>query len=305
MTTVDQLFPWPGSKRARASQLAGYFGDDARPVYCEPFFGAGSIYGCGLHQRYGSAILGDMAPRLVPTYRAVRQDPAGVIQALQAMPSTCKDAGALATANGWVAEKDAKRLGQYADPWKAYFYHHRTSLNQWVPVRGEVASPEHAAALIWHRCASFNGLMRTGPKGDNATAGDRVNLPGPRVLAAFGAMLAGAMLAESDFEDTVRAAMRLGPVDVFLDPPYAGDFSQYTAAGFGAPDRDRLAVLARDVVSERGRVLVTEADHPDAHRWLKAAGLFVREVEGRTSISRSGDQRGAKRELIARSWPWT
>lgn len=305
MTAVDQLFPWPGSKRARASQLAGYFGDDARPVYCEPFFGAGSIYGCGLHQRYGSAILGDMAPRLVPTYRAVRQDPAGVIQALQAMPSTCKDAGALATANGWVAEKDAKRAGQYADPWKAYFYHHRTSLNQWVPVRGEVATPEHAAALIWHRAASFNGLVRTGPGGDNSTAGDRILLPAPRTVATFGAMLAGALLVETDFERTVRAAMFVGPADVFLDPPYAGDFSTYTAAGFNDQDRDRLALLARDVVAGGGRVLVTEADHEAARRWLDLAGLYVREVNGRTSISRSGAQRGSKPELIARSWPWT
>lgn len=304
MTTVDQLFPWPGSKRARASQLAGYFGDNARPVYCEPFLGSGAVYGCGLHARYGMAVLGDLTPRLIPTYRAIRRDWSGVARALAGLPKSCAEGGALALVNGYVAPADDKRAGRYADPWKAYFYHHRTRLNAWVPVRGEVATPEHAAAMIWHRCASFNGLIRTGPKGDNATAGDRVNLPSHRVLAAFSAMLAGALLTESDFEDTVRAAMRLGPVDVFFDPPYAGDFSQYTANGFGAPDRDRMAVLVRDVVGARGRVLVTEADHPDARSWLDAAGLYVREVSGRTSISRSGDQRGAKAELIARSWAW-
>ena len=63
-------------------------------------------------------------------------------------------------------------------------------------------------------------------------------------------------------------------------------------------------MLARDVVAGGGRVLVTEADHAAARRWIDLAGLYVREVNGRTSISRSGAQRGSKAELIARSWPW-
>lgn len=304
MTTVDQLFPWPGSKRARAAQLAGYFGDDARPVYCEPFFGSGSVYASGLHDRYGMVVLGDATPRLVQTYRAIRRDWSAVARELAILPQSCQEGAAHALANGWCAVKDDKPKGEYADPWKAFFYRHRTLLNTWTATVGEVASPAHAAAMIWHRCASFNGLMRTGPNGDNATAGDRVRLPGPSALAAFGAMLGGALLVEADFEATVRAALALGPIDLFLDPPYAGDFSQYTAAGFNDADRDRLADLARQVVAGDGRVVVTEADHPEARRWLLAAGLHVREAEGRTSISRSGAQRGVKKELIARSWPW-
>lgn len=304
MTVVDQLFPWPGSKRARASQLAGYFGDDARPVYCEPFLGSASVYGCGLHARYGMAVLGDATPRLVPTYRALRQDASEVARALALLPRSVPEGRDRATSLGLAADADDKRNGRDADPWKAYFYHHRTSLNAWTPTPGEVATPERAAATIWHRCASFNGLMRCGPNGDNATAGDRVNLPSPRALADFGAMLRGALLVEGDFRATIRAALALGPVDLMLDPPYAGDFSQYTPAGFGAQDRADLAVLARATWTAGGRVVVTEADHPDAWTWLQSAGLHVREATGRTSISRSGAQRGAKRELVARSWPW-
>lgn len=304
MTTVDQILVWPGSKRARASQLAGMFGDDPRPVYCEPFLGSGVVYGCSLHASYGMAVLGDAAPRLIATYRAVRRDPAGVCAELARLPQSVAQGAAMAVTMGLPAPADDKRGGRYADPWKAFFYDHRRRLNEWVPVQGEVADPAHAAAFIWHRSASFNGLMRTGPGGDNATAGDRVRLPPARSLTAFGAMLAGAVLTEGDFGSTIRAAMELGSVDLFLDPPYAGDFSTYTASGFGDADRNLLAVLAQQVVRHGGRVLVTESDHPDALAWLAAAGLRVRQHVGRTSISRSGAQRGAKAELIARSWPW-
>jgi DNA adenine methylase len=299
---MTQILKWPGSKRARAAQLAGYFGDDARPVYCEPFLGTASIYGFGISR--GIAVLGDAAPRLIPTYRALRKDPGEVARALAALPATVGDAGNVAVDRGWVAPADDKRAGLYADPWNAYFYHHRTSLNAWVPVFGEVATPERAAAFIWHRMAGFNGLMRVGPGGDNTPAGDGVSLPGRQELIEFGAGLAGALLVETDFEATINAALSLGPVDLMLDPPYSGDFSGYTPSGFGDSDRDRLAACARRVVEGGGRVVVTESDHPEARRWLAAAGLHVREAQGRTSISRSGAQRGAKPELVARSWPW-
>ena len=76
-----------------------------------------------------------MAPRLVPTYRAVRQDPAGGDRALQAMPPTCKDAGALATANGWVARGTPSERASTRTRGKRAQHHHRTTLNQWVPVQ--------------------------------------------------------------------------------------------------------------------------------------------------------------------------
>lgn len=298
------ILKWPGSKRARAAQLAGYFGTDRRPVYCEPFLGSGSV--AVLHASYyGMAVLGDAAPRLIPTYRAVVRDPSGVGAALAGLPGSVQAAGQLATELRLVSAQRDTRAGQHTDPWKAYFYDHRDRVvNAWKPAPGEVASPALAAHYVWHRQGGFNGLIRTGPNGDNTTAGDRLHLPNPRDLEAFGYALRHALLADTDFEATTRAALTLGAVDLFLDPPYAGDYAGYTADGFKDEDRDRLAGLARDVVAQRGRVLVTEADHPEAWRWLTAAGQHVRPVVGKTSISRSGDQRGAKQELIARSWAW-
>lgn len=304
------ILKWPGSKRARAAQLAGMFGDDRRPVYCEPFLGSGAVYlSGGLWSRYSMIVLGDATPRLIPTYRAVTRHPSQIAAMVAALPLTVQDANSYALTAGLNAPEDDRREGKYKDPWKAYFYHHRARLNAWVPVRGEVATPEHAAAFIWHRATAFNGLVRCGPRGDNTPAGvpaqgGRFAFPSATDLAAFSNAMWRALLTESDFEDTVRAVLPLGPADLFLDPPYSGDFDGYTPGGFKDADRTRMAGLVREVVAQGGRVVVTEADHPEARRWLGEAGLYVREHTGQTSISRSGDQRGKKKELIARSWSW-
>lgn len=299
---AEPILRWPGAKRARAAQIVGYFDEPRRPVYCEPFLGGGSVFLAGMGGHYSTAILGDQTPRLIPTYLAIRKDPVLVSAALARLPQTVEQAGQQARILGWVAEKDDKRAGQYKDPWKAYFYRRRKELNEWVPTRGEVASPEHAAAFLWHRAGCFNGLVRVGPSGDNAPAGDRISLPSLRALTAFGMAMRQATLVRADFEVTIQAAMVFGPVDLFLDPPYSGDFAGYTARGFDDHDRDRLAMLVREVVADGGRVVVTESAHPEARRWLEMAGLHVREATGRTTISRDGAQRGDKAELIARSW---
>ena len=302
---VDPLLKWPGSKLDRRAHLAAMFSEDPRPVFCDPMCGSGAIpLVMPLHDR-GAVVLGDAGPRLVAVYRAVRRDPEGVHRALSMLAQDVAQARAVAIVSGWVAQDDKSREGRYSDPWKAYYYHQRTVMNAWHPLQGEVASNTHAALFIWVQRAAFNGLFRTGPEGgSNATVGDRVSLPGVRHLLAFAHHLRGVTLVDGPFETTAEAAQVIGPTDLFLDPPYAGDYDGYTFGGFDNGRRTALSMVARDVIQGGGRVVVTGADHPAAGTWLEAAGLHVQHVVGHTSISRSAAKRGAKAELLARSWPW-
>lgn len=302
---VDPLLKWPGSKSERRTGLVAMLSVDPRPVFCDPMCGSVSVpLAMPLCDR-GAVVLGDAGPRLVPVYRAVRRDPEGVHRALSKLAQDVAQARAVATASGWVAQDDRSREGRYSDPWKAYYYHQRTTMNAWQPLPGDVASDTNAALFIWVQRAAFNGLFRTGKDGgSSATVGDRVTLPGIRHLVAFAHHLRGATLVDGPFETTAHAAQIIGPTDLFLDPPYSGDYDGYTFGGFDNGRRAALAQVVQDVVQGGGRVLVTEADHPDAWAWLTAAGLHVQPVQGRTSISRSGAQRGAKSELVARSWAW-
>lgn len=304
---VDPLLKWPGSKLARRANLAALFADDPRPVFCDPMCGSMSVpLAMPLCDR-GAVVLGDAGPRLIATYRAVRRDPEGVHRALSLFAQGIEEARATAAVNGWVSPSASAnaRKGRYSDPWKAYYYRQRTRMNEWAPVQGEVASAEHAALFLWVQRAAFNGLFRTGPDGgSNTPAGDRFTLPSLRHLGAVAHHLRGVTLLDAPLDVTARVAQTIGPVDLLLDPPYAGDYDGYTAAGFTDAHRADLVRAAQETVRAGGRVVVTEADHPVALEWLAAAGLHVQHVVGRTTISRSSAQRGDKAELLARSWPW-
>jgi site-specific DNA-adenine methylase len=285
--------------------LAPLLSDDARPVFCDPMCGSVSVPLTMPLADRGAVVLGDAGPRLIPTYRAIRRDPEGVHRALAAYPSDVAEACTRAVKAGLTSGKRDARAGRYTEPWKAYYYAKRAELNALRPLPGEVATPERAALFLWVQRAGFNGLFRTGPEGASSVpAGDRFTTLSLSTLASFSHHLRGAVLCDGSFTRTIQTALSIGAVDLFLDPPYAGDYDGYTAAGFTDDHRADLAACVRDVVQAGGRALVTEADHPDAHAWLEAAGLYVRTVTGRTSISRSAEQRGAKAELVARSWPW-
>lgn len=304
---VDPLLKWPGSKLARRANLAALFATDPRPVFCDPMCGSMSVpLAMPLCDR-GAVVLGDAGPRLIATYRAVRRDPEGVHRALSLFAQGIEEARATAMVSGWVSPNTTAnaRKGRYADPWKAYYYRQRTRMNEWAPVHGEVASAEHAALFLWVQRAAFNGLFRTGPdRGSNTPAGDRFTLPTLRHLSTVAHHLRGVTLVDGPLDVTIRAACVLGPVDLFLDPPYAGDYDGYTSAGFTNDHRADLVRAVQETVRAGGRVVVTEADHPAAWAWLEAAGLYVQRITGRTTISRSAAQRGDKAELLARSWPW-
>lgn len=300
----DPILKWPGSKLARRATLAALFADDARPVFCDPMAGSLSVpLAMPLHER-GVVVLGDAGPRLMATYRAVRADPEGVARALATFPPDVGMARATAMCSGMMATENTPKLGRYRDPWKAYYYGTRAKLNAWVPRRGERASNANAALFVWCQRAAFNGLFRTGADGtsSSATVGDGFTLPTLRQLCEFGHHLRGALLVDTDVAVTVGLATFMGAADVFLDPPYAGDYDGYCAGGF--PRRAALPGLVRKIISKGGRVIVTEADHPDAWAWLQQAGLHIERIVSRTSISRDAKQRGAKAELLARSWPW-
>lgn len=304
---VDPLLKWPGSKLGRRANLAALFSDEPRPVFCDPMCGSMSVpLAMPLCDR-GAVVLGDAGPRLIATYRAVRRDPEGVHRALSMFAQTLDEARATAMCYGWVAPAATvnARKGQYDDPWKAYYYRQRARMNAWTPLPGEVASDTHAALFLWVQRAAFNGLFRTGQDGaSSAPAGDRFNVLTLRQLGAFAHHLRGVTLVDAPMDVTIRAASILGPVDLFLDPPYAGDYDGYTADGFDDGRRTSLVHVVQDVIRGGGRVVATEADHPAAWAWLQAAGLHVQRVTGRTTISRSAAQRGDKHELLARSWPW-
>lgn len=219
------LIKYPGGKRRLAGVVENLLGQ-SNGTYFEPFVGAGGAF-FGRRTKPRHAVLGDRNPRIVGLHTAVRDQPAQVAAALAELPTT----------------------GITQDLYEQV----RTEHNE-----GEHAGPHFAARMIWLACSGFNGLHRENKAGElNVPWGQRTRITLPtaeRVHAVSGA-LAGVELVCCGFSSLLFEA---GPGDLYyLDPPYLGGFTAYTAGGFGAEEHDTIALFARLAARKGARVLAS------------------------------------------------
>lgn len=219
------LIRYPGGKRRLAPVIENLLGQ-SNGTYYEPCVGAGGAF-FGRKHRPRSAVLGDRNPRIIGLHTAVRDQPAAVVQALAALPST-----------GITRELYEQLRAEHND--------------------GEHAGPYFAARMIWLSCAGFNGLHRENKAGElNVSWGQRprLTLPSAERVHAVSAALAGVELVCVDFVALLSSAR---PGDLYyLDPPYLGGFTAYTAGQFGAAEHDTLAQFARLAARKGARVLAS------------------------------------------------
>lgn len=219
------LIRYPGGKRRLAPVIENLLGQ-SNGIYYEPCVGAGGAF-FGRKVRPRSAVLGDRNPRVIGLHTAVRDWPGYVVEALGLLPTT-----------GITRELYEQLRAEHND--------------------GEHAGPTFAARMIWLSRAGFNGLHRENQQGrHNVPMGDRthITLPTPEQVHAVSGALAGVELVCCDL---VRLLADARPGDLYyLDPPYLGGFTAYTAGQFGAAEHDTLAQLARLAARKGARVLAS------------------------------------------------
>lgn len=241
--------------------------------HVEPFVGGGALF---FARRPARAVLCDVNPALVATYRAVRDEVEAVIDALVELAR---------------------------DHSKEHYYQARRRYNDGA---GKLPTAERAGLFIYLNKTCFNGLHRVNRRGEfNVPAGRYKN---PRILdeqtlLAASTALAGADIRCSSFESLLSAAR---PGDfVYFDPPYeplsqTANFTSYARDGFSRADQTRL----RDVFGELDRrgckLMLSNSDVP-----------FVRELYGRwridtvaapRAVSCDGRTRGKVTEVVVRNY---
>jgi len=233
----------------------------------EPFAGSACLF---FALQPARALLGDINPDLILTYRQVKKAPAAV----------------------------SAELGK----WRK----NRTTYLRLRAERPEHGSPARRAArfIYLNRCC-FNGIYRTNRQGrfNVPYGGDRSgDLPDESLLRACARSLRRARLCPGDFSKVLAQVM---PGDfVYMDPPFSirsrRMFKEYDAAMFG---EDKLLQLRSwmDNFTERGiRWVVSyamsdEADFlRDGYRWSEVA--VRRQIAGF-----SGDRKASSECLI--HWP--
>lgn len=222
--------------------------------YVEPFLGSGAV---ALDLGFPDMILGDACRPLIEMYEAVRRKPKDVVWALQALVAKGTDRQAYLEV----------RSARYPSPILA------------------------AARFIYLNKYGFNGLYRENRNGgfNVPYGGVRKNgvLPTSEEIEAVAAALASSDLRVRDFRDTLADA-REGDL-LYVDSPYLGTYSDYTAGGFTEADHVDLAERLREVANSGVTVIATNADNErvrELYAWAHVVSVTERRSIGATAARR-------------------
>jgi len=216
------------------------------------------------------ATLSDRNEVLINTYRALRQDPAGVI----------------------------KLLSQY--PHDERFYYRMRAQKPTAPRR-------IAARVLYLNRTCWNGLYRVNRKGVfNTPFGQFTN---PTIcdedrLRLAARLLRRARLCTGDYETIVKSAR--GGDFVYFDPPYItghqnNGFLKYNAPLFSWDDQQRLARLANALSHKGVFVLVSNANHNAVVNLY--SGFQYYEVTRNSNIGSRSSTRGIVSEALLANYP--
>ena len=224
---------WAGGKSKFVQEIVSRLPElPSGKTYYEPFLGAGSVFFAYAPKK---AVLSDLNPHLILTYKSVRNHADVVAKKLNAM-----------------RRSDSKD----------YYYRIRDNFN-----RGGNDYLQ-AARFIYLNQTCFNGIYRVNKKGIyNVPYGfkDAPNIPGKIELMQASRLLKQATLRRIDYKAALSTASS-GDV-VYLDPPYpplngTSFFTHYTKERFGDDDQKAVAKLANSLRKRGCHVIVTNADTP-------------------------------------------
>lgn len=261
---VPSPLRWAGGKRWLLPTINDLIGDTDIAAYHEPFLGGASVF-LGLPQ-FSKAHVGDMNAALIATYRAIRDHP----------------------------EELAEAICRPANDSESYYEMRESSPDGAV---------QRAARFIYLNHTSFNGIYRVNLAGKyNVPFGDRSSrkIPTAEHLLKISERLQGATLHHRDFAKCISNVER-GDL-VFLDPPYTvahnfNGFVKYNQRLFSFDDQRRLSGLVDAVKEKGGYYVLTNARHESIAK-LFDKGDTVIETSRKNVIGGVGAERGSATEYL-------
>jgi len=260
---------WVGGKRQLLPEILRVLPRGRIRRYAEPFVGGGAVFfELARLDRIESAILCDTNVDLIAAYRAVKEVPEQLIDALRQHKNT-----------------------------ETHYY----SVRSLDP--DSLSLPERAARTIYLNRCGYNGLYRVNLSGRfNVPFGRYSN---PRICDVEGLLVASKALQCADIRvaDFEKAVAELQRGDVaYFDPPYVplsvtSSFTAYTRHGFAIDDQRRLRDVAAGLKKRRIRVVLSNSSAP-AVREIYGVGFSFVEVSATRMVNCNGDARGRVSELL-------
>lgn len=234
-------------------------------TYIEPFVGGGAVL-FWILQAYPNitrAVINDINPDLICTYRAIKHDVYKLIEELEIL--------------------QAEYISLNSEDRKNYFLARRIEFNF-----KNTSEVRNAALFIFLNRTCFNGLYRVNSKGEfNVPHGKYTN---PKIcdaenLLAVSKLLQRVEILCGDFAETERYAI---PSTIFyLDPPYkplseTSSFTSYAKEGFNDNEQIRLRDFCSRI-AQKGAVFIASNSDPKEE---KTGESFFEQIYSQFKIKR-------------------
>lgn len=260
------VLKWVGGKSGLLPQLVQRF-PKRFDRFIEPFAGGAAMF---LALEPGTrAVINDSNPELFNLYRMVRDEPEGLMDALDL----------------------------FREHYGEEFYYRLRAERPLDPIG-------QAARTVFLNKTGFNGLYRLNKKGEfNVPFGKRSRCPGlydrDNLLSVSRRLKRGKVTC-LDFSDVLKKS-RAGDL-VYCDPPYipisrTASFHAYQAGGFNLAEQARLAESCRRAV-ENGAIVAVSNSHSILFRRLYPGFRFFT-VTARRAVNSNATRRGPIKEWLA------
>jgi DNA adenine methylase len=236
-TSTPPLRPflkWAGGKTRLLQRILPHV-PERFDDYHEPFLGGGAMFFAVRSRMEGSPHLHDLNDKLANTWKVVRDDPSGLLEAMD-----------------FYLSSDSEE----------FYYSQRQAEPQ--TITGQ------AAWFLYVNQTSWNGLWRVNRWGQFNVPWGRRPFRGmdPEVLARLSDSLIGSTISSEDFRVTLGKP-KAGDF-VYLDPPYlplseTSKFYLYTEKRFRAPDLGELADICHDLTERGVRWIMSNRDTEQVH----------------------------------------
>ena len=290
MTQARPFIKWVGGKTQLLDEvrksLPRDFAMNKHITYVEPFVGGGAVMFWILQAfpNIERAVINDINPELICTYRAIKENVEGLIKEL----SRIQD----------------EYLPKDADARKIYFMEKRAAFNK------KQNSPlETATLFIFLNRTCFNGLYRVNSKGDfNVPHGKYAN---PRIcdaknLRACSKVLQKVEILCGDFAETGCYAS--SNTLFYFDPPYkpiteTSSFTSYSKEGFDDKEQLRLRDFCNLISKKKSLFVASNSDPKDVNPKENFfdtiyKDFVIKRVSAARMINSDASGRGAISELM-------
>ena len=275
------------------SVLPSGFSQKKDIVYVEPFVGGGAVLFWILQQfpNIKKAIINDIDPHLITTYRVIKEQPDKLIELL------------------WSFQCEYIPLNE--DERKIYYLNKRDIYNSF-----SLSDVETAALFVFLNRTCFNGLYRVNSHGKFNVPHGRYTNPkicDEETILADSRILQKVEILCGDFAETIVYAA--SNALFYFDPPYkplskTSSFNSYAKEDFGDSEQIRLRDFCHQVSAHKANFILSNSDvksKDENDNFFDEIyhAYNIRRVMATRMVNANPDKRGKLSELLIRNYTET